>query len=113
MSRGSSQSWRGRAARPGPATQRGRAGGTTPGVRDPYYARPSLEPAGGSPLGHCGEWGTACGPQRGLAGGAALPGAWGWGGGGWGVRVVMGTRRPLAGWEGSWQPRLAALPPPL
>lgn len=30
-------------------------------------------------------------------------------GGGWGVRVVMGTRRPLAGWGGSWQPRLAAL----
>lgn len=28
---------------------------------------------------------------------------------GWGVRVVMGTRRPLAGWGGSWQPRLAAL----
>lgn len=30
--------------------------------------------------------------------------------GGWGVRVVMGTRRPLAGWGKSWQPRLAALP---
>lgn len=106
MSRGSSQSWWGRAARPGPATQLRRAGGTTRGVGDPSYARPSLEPADSSPLGHCG--GTAHGWQYGLAGGAALPGGWG-GGVGWGVRVVMGTRRPLAGWGGSWQPRLAAL----
>lgn len=78
MSRGSSQSWWARAARPGPATQRGRAGATTPGVGDPSYARPSLEPAGSSPLGHYG--GTAHGHQCCLAGVAALPGGWGWGG---------------------------------
>ena len=78
MSRGSSQSWWGRAARPGPATQRGRAGATTPGVGDPSYARPSLEPAGSSPLGHYG--GTNHGHQCCLAGGAALPGGWRWGG---------------------------------
>ena len=54
MSRGSSQSWWGRAARPGPATQLRRSGGTTRGVGDPSYARPSLEPAGSSQLGHGG-----------------------------------------------------------
>lgn len=53
MSRGSSQSWWGRAARPGPATQLRRAGGTTRGVGNPSYARPSLEPADSSALGHC------------------------------------------------------------
>lgn len=79
MSRGSSQSWRGRAARPGPATQRGRAGGTspasgTPATRAPPWSRPEALHSG--TVG-----GTARGSQRGLAGGAALPGAWvGWGG---------------------------------
>lgn len=105
MSRGSSQSWWGRAARPGPATQLRRAGGTTRGVGDPSYARPSLEPAGKLPARPL--WGDRPRLAVLLSRGALPSGEAGVGG--WGVRVVMGTRRPLAGWGGSWQPRLAPL----
>lgn len=72
MSRGSSQSWWGRAARPGPATQLRRAGGTTRGVGDPSYARPSLSRPAAPSSGTVG--GTAHGQQYGLEGGAALLG---------------------------------------
>lgn len=113
MSRRSSQSWWSRAARRGPATQRGRAGGTLRGVGDPGYARPSLERTSGSPLlGHC--WGTPRGRKCCLAERSAL--SWAGGGVGWGVRVAMGTRRPLAGWEEladppGCAPRLRSDPP--
>lgn len=103
MSRGSSQSWRGRAARPGPATQRGRAGGTTPGVRDPRYARPSLEPAGGSPLGHCGEAPPAV-PSAAWRG--ALPSREPGGGVGWGgvSALSWGRGAPSRAGEGAGSP---------
>lgn len=79
MSRGSSQSWWGRAARLGPATQQGRAGGATRGFGDPSYALSSLEPTGSSRLGHCG--GTTHGRKCCLGGDSALPEAGvGWGG---------------------------------
>lgn len=71
MSRGSSQSWRGRAARPGPVTRRRRAGVTTRGVGDPGGPRPSR----GRPAAPClGTEGAAHGQRRRGAGGAALRG---------------------------------------
>lgn len=78
-------------------------GGHRRGVGDPSYASPSLEPAGSTPLGHRGD--TAHADSAASLGARPSERL-----GGWGVRVVMGMRRPLAGWGESWQPRLAALP---
>ncbi|XP_057604108.1 serine/arginine repetitive matrix protein 2-like [Hippopotamus amphibius kiboko] len=83
--------------------QRGRAGGA-PRRRGPQPRAPPPRPRPRSPLAR--RAGPAHGRRCRPAGGC-LPG------GGGGARVVMGTRRPLAGRAGSRQPRLAALPPPL
>lgn len=62
-------------------------GGHHRGVGDPSFARPSLEPAGSSPLGHCG--GTTHGRKSCLAGGSDLEEA-----GGWGVALSWGRGAP-------------------
>lgn len=78
----------------------GTRGGTTPASGTPATRAPSLEPAGGSPLGHCGGHRPRL-PAR-LSGGAAPPGSTGVGG--VGCPRCHGDAALLAGWEGSCSP---------
>lgn len=87
---------------------KGRRGGHHPGRRGPQLRAPLT--GAGRQLPTWTLWGHRPRSPVLLSGGRCPPRRLGVG---WGVRVVMGTRRPLAGWEGSWQPRLATLPPPL
>lgn len=79
MSRGSSQSWWGRAARLGPATQRGRAGGHL-GHRGPQLRAPLTE--AGRQLLALALWGHRPRSKVLLSWGLCPPRGWGvgWGG---------------------------------
>lgn len=106
MSRGGSQSWWGRAARPGPATQRGRAGGTagasgTPATRAPHWSRPAAP--------HSGTVGTPPTPTVRLRWGLGPPR--GWGGG---VSALSwGCGAPSRAGERAGSPVWLRSPPPL